>query len=280
MNIQACAVCGGSRFRPWHAGCRQCRECGFIESLHRPGAEELATLYDRTYFFGAGYADYDIETPAIRRNHQARLRLLANFLDRQRHRRLLEIGCAYGDFLGQAAGMFDEVVGIDLCADAVSHCPRAPRLSAITGDALTARLPHDTYDVICLWDTIEHLCSPEVLCRRFRDLTRPGALLALTTGDIASRNALWRGPRWRLLQPPAHLSYFSPATLRQLLDRSGFDVLYCRPHAVWRHAFFAAHKLTGGRWPRLLRCLYQWRLLDFSFRLDLGDILLVIARRR
>ena len=48
----------------------------------------------------------------------------------------------------------------------------------------------------------------------------------MTTGDIGSLMARWRGARWRQIHPPTHLHYFSKLTLAQLLERHGFTVAY------------------------------------------------------
>jgi hypothetical protein len=53
---------------------------------------------------------------------------------------------------------------------------------------------------------------------------RPGARLALTTGDVGSLAARISGPRWHLYTIPEHLFFFSRESLRRLLAAHGFRV--------------------------------------------------------
>ena len=43
--------------------------------------------------------------------------------------------------------------------------------------------------------------------------------IVLTTGDFASPLARMAGPRWRLMTPPQHLWFFTPASIRRLAPR-------------------------------------------------------------
>ena len=81
-------------------------------------------------------------------------------------------------------------------------------------------------DVIAMWDTIEHLRRPDLFIEKAARDLKPGGLLAITTGAIASLNPRRRGRRWRMIHPPTHLHYFSVETMRQLLRAHGFDVVH------------------------------------------------------
>ena len=84
------------------------------------------------------------------------------------------------------------------------------------------------FDVVCLWDTIEHLLDPRAYLERAHDVLADKGYLFLTTGDIGSAMARMRGASWRMIHPPSHLNYFSRETMTRLLDRVGFDVVSIR----------------------------------------------------
>ncbi len=113
--------------------------------------------------------------------------------------------------------------GIDISVDAVAYAANTMNVRATVGDYLTytsAERP----DVIAMWDTVEHLRHPDrFIAKAARDLP-VGGHLALTTGDMGSLNARWRGRRWRMIHSPTHLHYFSAQTMTRLLHRNGFDV--------------------------------------------------------
>ncbi len=133
-----------------------------------------------------------------------------------------------------------------------------------------------------MWDTIEHLARPDLfLAAAARDL-RPGGHIAITTGDISSLVARFRGRRWRMIHPPTHLHYFSADTLRLMLDRAGFDVVHLSHPGVTRNlqsALYIILALKVGA-PALFDVVRRLRVFDFPVTVNLFDIMFVIARRR
>ena len=133
-----------------------------------------------------------------------------------------------------------------------------------------------------MWDTIEHLRRPDLYVEKIARLTEPGALLALTTGDIGSMVARLRGPKWRMIIPPVHAHYFSRATLARLLDAHGFEVIHQSYGGVYRSASNVAYIILALRHkrPAVFRWLQRAGVLDWGFYLNVYDIMYVIARRR
>ena len=76
----------------------------------------------------------------IQKNFRLRLATLERFLDPARHRRLLEVGCAYGFFLDLARGRFETATGIDITEDGVRYARETLGLDAVQGDLLDPRL--------------------------------------------------------------------------------------------------------------------------------------------
>jgi 2-polyprenyl-3-methyl-5-hydroxy-6-metoxy-1,4-benzoquinol methylase len=135
--------------------------------------------------------------------------------------RLLEIGCAYGFFLQEAARAGFEVAGIELAAEAAEHA-RGRGLNVTTGIADEVVLGKlGSFDVIVLLDVIEHLEDPHgtlALCERHLN---PGGVIVLTTGDFGSLAARMTGESWRLMTPPQHLWFFSAESMRRLAPSLG-----------------------------------------------------------
>jgi SAM-dependent methyltransferase len=280
--VNACIVCGAEDARPFHPGLLRCRACGHGWADLHLSPDQLARLYRRDYFFGEEYLDYVADRAIIQKNFRLRLSVLERFCDPARHRRLLEVGCAYGFFLDLAREHFESVTGIDITEDGARYARETLGLDAQLGDLLAYDFGDRRFDVACLWDTIEHLPRPDLVVERLARLTDPGALLAVTTGDIGSLNARLGGRRWRLIHPPTHLHYFTRPSLLRLLDRHGFEPVYDRTCGFYRGADFTAYNLLVLRWklPRLYALLKRLRLTGFDFYLDLGDIRYVVARRR
>jgi hypothetical protein len=135
-----------------------------------------------------------------------------------------------------------------------------------------------------MWDTIEHVPSPDRFVAKAFELLRPGGYLFMTTGDIDSVVARLQGPRWRQIHPPTHLSYFSRRTLTRMLERAGFEVTTLET-APYYHTFqniLATLRLRGGAVGRVAGGLLDrvpTRIRQLGGWIDLRDIIFVAARR-
>ena len=195
-----CPACGRTtdhlrRFSIRDSDILQCRSCGLGRT--ETSAFDPVGYYTEDYFAGGhadGYSDYRGAEPVLRREFARSVEFIGRFSGSGK---LLELGCAYGFFLMEAARHF-EVAGIELAADAVGHCRRAG-LNVLHGMADEANLQRiGCVDVIVLFDVIEHLPDPRetlALCHRYLN---PGGIIVLTTGDFGSTLARLAGAKWRL----------------------------------------------------------------------------------
>jgi SAM-dependent methyltransferase len=281
-NGNSCIVCGHDDAAPLYPGLLRCRACAYVFADMRLTDEELFTLYNEAFFTGAEFSDYAADAKFFRKNFVLRLGELKKFLDPARHRRLLEIGCAYGFFLDVVRDEFERVEGIDITDAGVRYAREELKLNVVQADFLAYDYGAQKFDVVCLWDTIEHLREPQSYIAKIAAHTERGALLALTTGDIESFNARLRKDKWRLIHPPTHLHYFSPKSIAQLLDAHGFDVVYNRYCGFYRSIGNMAYNVLVLRQqkPQLYRPLERLGVGGLGFYLNLYDIMYVIARRR
>jgi SAM-dependent methyltransferase len=274
-----CELCGRggpkSELYPGQSIVR-CPGCGLISY---DAAVAPAELYGKDYFAGGEYLDYLGDRRIIQRNFAGRIRELRRLAPRGR---LLEIGSAYGFFLDLARRHW-RVKGFDISAEAVAHTRDVLRLEAFeAGDFLDLPDELERYDVICLWDTIEHLPRPVRHIEKAARWLKPGGILAMTTGDAGSALARLRGERWRQIHPPTHLYYFSTATLSEAVARAGLEVCLRSHVGYWRSAkamLYGVLMLGRRRFPRLYALATMGGRLDFPVYLNLYDILLLIARK-
>lgn len=277
-----CIVCGSTNGVRFGRGLIKCSECNFVFADVNLSLPELSEIYRKDYFFGEEYSNYLADRNVLQKNFKLRLKELKKYLDPSRHKRLFEIGCAYGFFLLLARDHFEKVQGIDITEDGVRYCTEDLGLDVIESDLLQADLGDQKFDVVCLWDTIEHLLNPHLYLQKISDHTDSGALLAITTGDIGSLNARFQKGSWRLLHPPTHLQYFSKRTIELLLNRNRFDVIstrYCGFYRSLDNVFYNLFILRS-KMPRLYDLVGKTRLGKLSFYLNLYDIMYVIARKR
>ena len=273
---RACLVCAGTAIEPLYGGLLRCSRCSHVFADESLGHAELSRLYQREYFFGDEYSNYLEDRRIIEKNFAMRLATLRRYLT-PAHRRLFEIGCAYGLFLNGARGAFDAVSGIDVSEDAVRHAAGELALDVTVGDLLDADLTARTFDVVCMWDTIEHLADPRRYVEKIAPHVPQGGLIAITTGDISSLNARVQKERWRLIHPPTHLQYFTRASLEHMLTACGFTVVHVEYCGFYRSIAGMLHNLNLPRAGEWLRRAAPGGL---DLYLNLHDIMYVIAERR
>jgi SAM-dependent methyltransferase len=142
--------------------------------------------------------------------------------------RLLDVGCAAGAFLKAATDAGWDAVGIEpnawLAAWGAEHYGVTILVGSLDDVALSG-----PFDVVTLWDVIEHTPDPMHVLRRLNGLLRPGGLLIVNYPDAGSAVARALGRRWPFLSS-VHLYYFTRRTMREALRRAGFDPLIARPH--------------------------------------------------
>jgi len=230
----ACALCG-SRERAvlFTAGPHTLVRCARCELVYvTPRRDERALLeevYGPEYWRSPaakdrGYSDYVADEALYLRTFRARWRRLAPHLPRAG--RALDVGCAAGfSMLALAERGFD-VHGIEP-SDAIRAVAVA-RFGAerVHGGTLRdAPFAPGSFDVISLWDVLEHVCDPLDALSRARLLLAPEGRLVLETQDVEAIAARVLGRRWTHFKHDEHLVHFSPATLRQALERSGLELV-------------------------------------------------------
>lgn len=280
MTANACLVCGGAYGPSKLPGLLQCQSCSFVTADLKLSPKELENLYDQTYFAGQEYKDYLGERALIEKHFRVRLRKLLRYFPDAGQKRLFEIGSAYGFFLTVARGSFASIEGIDISRDAVAYAAETLGLPVHAGDFLDYPVRHHL-DVVCLWDTIEHLSAPHLYIEKAAAHMNAGGIIAITTGDIGSVVARLRGPRWRQIHPPTHLHYFSKATLAQLLLKYGFRLRYCGWEGMYRSLDTIAYIILNikHKQPKLYSVLKKTGVLHFDLYLNLYDILFIVAEK-
>jgi SAM-dependent methyltransferase len=235
-----------------------------------------AGLYEQKYFAGDEYFDYAAEKAVRQSNFRRELPLLRSLAPAGR---LLDIGCAYGFFL-ELARPYWQAKGIDVSAVAVKYAREVCGVEAVCAEFLELPDENESYDLVCLWDTIEHLPHPVRTIEKAARWLKPGGALVATTADIGSVVARLRRERWRQIHPPTHLYYFSRETLSRALEQAGLRVEgVSRPGVVrsFRAMVYGAlaPNKRGTSWLSTLATLGG--RLDFPVYLNLYDLLRMVA---
>jgi SAM-dependent methyltransferase len=200
---------------------------------------------------------------------------------------LLDVGCGIGNFLVAARDAGWKVAGLEVSEKAAAIA-RSRGLDVETGRLEESRWPAGTFDVVTLWDVVQHLEAPAVTLRIVHEKLRPGGVVFFETPNedfwartmVRTIHALSRG-RIDLLgyfYHPQHKFYFTATTLGLLLEKAGFRTL-----RMWSDVTAPAKaRRKIAAWPFGARGLVLPLLPVFLWtlrRLRVGNKLVLVATR-
>lgn len=137
--------------------------------------------------------------------------------------RLLDVGCSLGIFLDIARKKGWEVHGVELNRRARKVAKEKFGLELIDKPLHELDFEDGYFDVITLWEVLEHLTDPNAILRECRRLMRPGGMLVVLVPNCDSLAV-------RIMHEKSstfgwgHLWYFTPGCLNRLLESHGFTV--------------------------------------------------------
>ncbi len=288
-----CDLCGGREAQFLMTCARldgplvRCRRCGLVYVGQRKedftfstwDPERSRRLAERVR--ALDLVDEQIEArerPIRERVMAERVRWVQRFVPRGR---LLELGCAEGTFLEQAARAGFHAYGIEPDPTTSAQARERPNVNVFPGTLGEAPYPPAFFDVVVLFHVLEHLDSPRRTLGEIHRLLRPGGVVIIETPNIASFWFRLLGRRWRQFIPD-HYYFFSPVTLTRLLQESGFRVLeLTHPRRIVSLGLLAdrvrrSHALVG-RFLRKGIAFVGWE--EKTLALRLSDVLLASAKK-
>lgn len=258
-----------------HAQIVQCRHCGLVYANPRWSDEELMAAYtaveDHTYL-----SEREGRILTFRKHLEA----LERYTGPADGRSLLDIGAYIGVFVetAQAAGW--DAWGVEPSEWAAAEA-RKRGLNVITGAQDAPVLQGRQFDVVTMWDVIEHVDDPATELARAYQLLRPGGWLVLHTMDVDSAAARIMGRRWPWLMD-MHLYYFSQATLAQMLVQQGFEVVWSGAQGRYLRLGYLASRVQA--WNQTLgrltaKLVKGLGLGEIAIPVNFGDLFTVYARK-
>ena len=168
--------------------------------------------------------------------------------------RLLDFGAGIGTFVQTAMMEGWQAIGVERSSLAIN------RAKEENGVELYREVQGADYDVITLWDVVEHLQYPQEIFTKLRSLLCLGGYLIIETVNWESWLRLTMGDRWNLYLFDHHF-YFSPLSLREMVARCGlhnFTLLNTKPtppiiraflHFGFNRSTWEGYRRAKKLWP-------------------------------
>jgi 2-polyprenyl-3-methyl-5-hydroxy-6-metoxy-1,4-benzoquinol methylase len=214
----------------------ECLDCGlvYLDVFHDPSS--IQQMYD-DYDTGRDFY-FDTVNNEVNENIDNYLRRCRQFNSSSQEKlRLLDIGCGVGILLARANRSGFMCEGVEICDPLAKATEEKVRCKVHRAFLRDAGLSDNSFDVITMYDLIEHLPEPLDEIYRAYQLLRPGGILFILTPNndaLLRRVAKWayqfsfhqfKKPM-RTLYYSHHLSYFNRDSLTRLLRQLGFEILH------------------------------------------------------
>lgn len=229
--VQSCPGCRAADFEPApHPGfdgaaIHRCRACGTEFCSPQPSDERLSEIYSPEY-----YEPWHLESPeALRSMKSMSFDPLIREIELGAGRKVLDVGCAMGEFLRALDRPGFDLFGVDLNTAAIDRATAAiPGASFHAGTLADDPFGDTQFDTITMIDFIEHVRDPETELRLAGARLAPGGRLLISTPRADSSVARTTRRFWPQYREE-HLTYFSLSGLAAALQRSGLVVVRSFP---------------------------------------------------
>jgi 2-polyprenyl-3-methyl-5-hydroxy-6-metoxy-1,4-benzoquinol methylase/glycosyltransferase involved in cell wall biosynthesis len=230
--------CGNTDLKEFSPEYWRCDVCSTLMSKSFPVVDITAIANEDGDFYGKKYwLEHQVEElglASIEQRSRSDLldrcgRWLAQLLEFSLPpSRLLEIGCSHGGFLGLAELAGFRVTGIELSPWVVEFARKSFGVDVRTGPIERQSFPGGSFDVICMFDVLEHLQDPVRTLEYCAQALTPNGMLLIQTPQYPVRTdfaALQerQHPFLKMMLPHEHLFLFSNESVKRLLTEVGFS---------------------------------------------------------
>lgn len=195
----------------------KCRKCGLVYVNPRPTKQEISKFYPKSYFLGTNF-----KTTLKSDVSQSQFSKIEKI---KKPGKILDIGCGSGEFLAIARQNNWEVYGVEISKIATKYAKEKFGMNVFTGELLETNYPNEYFDVVTMWQVLEHLPNPSEVLTEINRILKNDGLLVVAVPNINSYQARIFKEFWFHLDAPRHLYHFEPDTLKKMLRKNGFKVL-------------------------------------------------------
>lgn len=203
-----------------HFAVLECNRCKF----------NFIPYYYRKSIVYEQYKDANV-TAAVRagnnwlkiQRHKLRFQFIKKFVKKGK---LFDLGAGWGHFMLAAQELGYQAKGIEISEQQALYCINDLKLDVTHGDFFKMD-ETEKFDVITLWDVLEHIDKPDEILNKCHRITAPGGYIIILIPQVDSTLARWTGRNWKMMGLD-HVNYFSKKTVTKILADNGYEVVKIR----------------------------------------------------
>lgn len=235
IGTTVCHICGSGRIVPFMAATDnghlrrsdvtlpvyRCRDCDIV-FLNPPPPAEIGREYFAEAYAGHAAGNIYYDDGFKERTSQLRLDVLSRY--GAPGRTLLDVGCGKGQFVSVARRNGWDAWGVEFDSGACEYARSHFGLQTVLNGSVDHPGLPQPFDVVTLWDVIEHVPDPVEIFRQAVARLRKGGLIVVRTANIRSWAFDRHRAQWWAFGSD-HRFYFSPHSLGVAMQRAGLLVL-------------------------------------------------------
>ena len=202
-----------------------CRQCTMQYVNPRPRADLIIGSYA------------DAEDPTFVAQNDGRIHTFGKYLQAlfkvdprpAAGRQYLDIGCAGGASLVAARTLGFDPVGVEPSRWMADFGRRTYGVKIHDGILQAGMFPPNSFDIVTMWDVLEHVPDPKSLLAVIHTILRPGGMFVVTYPDAGAWITRLLGDRWPFWLS-VHLLYYTRRTIRRQLEDAHFEVQAIKPY--------------------------------------------------
>ncbi len=251
----------------------RCVHCGLVRSDPVADAEILAGLYAKSTF------TYDAEVDSLKTTYGRYMHLLEHY--GARGGAFLEVGCGNGFFLEEAQRQGYTVRGVEPSAEAIAKAAPSVRGGIVCDIMRPGLFAADSFDVICIFQTFDHLPDPGSVLDECSRVLKPGGLLLCLNHNVRAVSARLLRARSPIIDIE-HTYLYSPETFRRIFINHKFEVRHIGSafNTYPLHYLVRLVPIPRNSKQRVIDMLQRSWVGNVSLRVPLGNMYLVAQKPR
>lgn len=194
--------------------------------------------------------------------------------------RVLEIGCSTGIMLKLLQNRGWKVKGVEISPKSAGAAKKRG-IEVMVGDFSKLEFK-EKFDLVILNHTLEHLENPIDVIKKINNLLSPEGLFYIDVPNFGGLSAKLLGKNWPLLLPREHLWHFTDKSLKILLGKLGFEIIFVeKASGIWDYGnpflgiWLSLINLKKRFFKEVTTAIPSWIVT----KLGLGSDLMIIAKK-